>query len=132
MGKELDACKIEQSLFYHKLEQPLYVEEIVVKVPPDRVDDWIRLDTEIWGPILATRSIFKGKEIWVSKTNPGEITAIIYWSDYELLKTEDPDWVAEIDQKMKEAMGGAIESMVFRDATDLRVKVGEYRENNES
>ena len=106
-----------------KLDQPIAVEEIRVKVTPDWVDRWIALDDEVWTSRLKISEGFLGKELWISRDVPGEIYVVIYWADYDKWQEHDKSgWCLELDQEMERRMEGNLLSMEFRFKEDQKFK----------
>jgi uncharacterized protein (TIGR03792 family) len=59
----------------------MVIEMLRVQVPMDEIDRYIRLDAEIWTPVLSACQGFLGKEVW---SNPdGEIMMIVRWATRE-------------------------------------------------
>ena len=112
-----------------KLEHPIAIEEIRVLVKPDCVDKYIALDSEIWTPNLRQTEGFLGKEIWVSRDVPGEVTLIIYWEDYDQWQANDKsDWCKAMDERMFREMGeGNLISMEFKFKENQKFKYYELR-----
>ena len=88
-----------------KFETPYAIEQLVFRVKPELIDSWIETDYEIWTKGLAEWPGFAGKEIWISSDRPGEVTAVVYWTDYKLWKAVDVEWLAETENKFAEAFG---------------------------
>jgi uncharacterized protein (TIGR03792 family) len=88
-----------------KFEKPMAVEHLLFKVKPELVDKFIELDHEIWTKQLSQYPGFVSKEVWVSKSVPGEVATIIYWSDINLWKAIDHHELIETDKKFTEAIG---------------------------
>ena len=99
-----------------KLDKPVAIEEIRVMVKPECIDKWVELDTRIWTSRLKVSEGFLGKEIWISRDVPGEITVIIYWEDYDIWQSHDKSgWCKELDEQMFAEMGeGNLISMEFK------------------
>lgn len=89
----------------NRFEKPSAVEELVFRVKPELVEKFIEIDHEIWTKYLANCPGFESKEVWVSDTKPGEVTSIIYWSDYALWKQISEEEMAEVQKKFDELMG---------------------------
>ncbi len=69
-----------------RFEKPQAVEELVFTVAPSFVEEFIKIDHEIWTTMLARYNGFVSKEVWVNDDNKGEITTIIYWESLEQWK----------------------------------------------
>lgn len=92
-------------------KEHLAVEQLRFQVNPDRIEQWIALDHEIWTKGLEQWPGFSSKEVWVSADRPGEVITVIYWDDYELWKAVDTQWLKETDQRFCEQFG--VEDMKF-------------------
>jgi len=95
-----------------KYDKPQAIEQLIFKVKPELVEKWIELDHEIWTKGLARWPGFAGKEIWVNDDVPGEVTAIVYWSDYDKWKAIDPEWLAETDERFTDEFGSDNVSLI--------------------
>ena len=82
------------------------VEELVFKVAPERVDDFIRRDAEVWTRFLSTQEGFIDKRVWTSEAQPDEVRIIIRWRSRQdwnrIPKTE----LQKMDAEFRAAMGG--------------------------
>ncbi|MEI7884529.1 MAG: TIGR03792 family protein [Clostridia bacterium] len=111
-----------------KFKQPLVVEELVIQVRPDLLERWFELDHQLWTLNLAKCAGFAGKEIWVSKEVPGEVTAIIYWNSLEEWKSIDEKWLIAIDQGIFAELGKENVRLVREiHHENQKYKVSEYR-----
>lgn len=88
-----------------KYKTPQAIEQLVFRMKPELVEKWIETDYEIWTKGLAEWPGFAGKEIWVSRDRPGEVTAVVYWTDYALWKAIDSQWLAETEKQFAERFG---------------------------
>ncbi len=88
-----------------RYKKPEAVEQLILHVKPELVERWIELDHEIWTEGLAKWPGFAGKEVWVNGDRPGEVMAVVYWSDFDLWKAIDTEWLMETDRRFNEAFG---------------------------
>jgi uncharacterized protein (TIGR03792 family) len=88
-----------------RFEKPVAVEQLILHVKPDLLEEWIELDHEIWSEGLAKWPGFAGKEVWVNNDRPGEVMAVVYWSDYDLWKAIDHQWLIETDREFNRRFG---------------------------
>lgn len=65
-------------------------EELVFKVEEDCLDDYLKVDYEIWTKLVGASDGFMGKETWIS-SKTGLVTSIIYWESKK--QPEDIDQV---------------------------------------
>lgn len=59
------------------------VEYLTFMVEPTMIDEFIRLENEIWTDRLMKETGFVSKDIWVNNSNPGEVSVIIYWKSFD-------------------------------------------------
>ncbi|EQF23437.1 hypothetical protein QEW_3524 [Clostridioides difficile CD160] len=110
-------------------EKPLFVEELTFRINTNLIEKYLQLDYEIWIKGLELLEGFAGSEIWISKSNPGEITSIIYWTDYKYYKNIDKNWLYDRKRKMSELMGeGNLEFIKAEHEVNKRYKLREYKE----
>ncbi|MGI5958959.1 MAG: TIGR03792 family protein [Massiliimalia sp.] len=112
----------------HRFEKPAAVEELVFRVKPECLEEFIQADHEIWTLYLAKCPGFMSKEVWVSDTVPGEVTSIIYWSDYELWQQVSVEEMAEVQKQFDARVG--VENYEFVSApheTSQKYRVTEYK-----
>ncbi len=95
-----------------KYKTPQAIEQLVFRVKPELIEKWIEIDYEIWTKGLAAWPGFAGKEIWVSRDRPGEVTAVVYWRDYDLWKAVDPQWLAETEKQFTDRFGAGNAELV--------------------
>ena len=113
---------------YRKFDKGLAVEELVFQVKPEMVDKYVQLEYEIWTKGLEKLPGFAGSEIWVNKDVPGEVTSIIFWTDYALWQAIDVKWLIETEKKMLDAMGEENFKLVREGhKNNLKYKICEYR-----
>jgi uncharacterized protein (TIGR03792 family) len=85
---------------------PLAVEHLVFQVNPERLEEWLALDHEIW--TLGEAERWPGlvrKEVWLNANVPGEVHCVIYWSDYDLWMSIDPAWLAWNETRFADRFG---------------------------
>ena len=66
----------------------LPIEVLVFRVDPAHVDEFLRIDHEVWtlGEALLDgfdRIPFLSKEVWLDDTKPGEVTLVFVWESLE-------------------------------------------------
>ncbi len=88
-----------------RLEVPQAVEELVFQVKPDFVEEFIKVDHEIWTKMLASYDGFIRKETWINDDNKGEITTIIYWETLEKWKAIPGEDLAKTQLEFDTAVG---------------------------
>jgi uncharacterized protein (TIGR03792 family) len=65
------------------------VEVLVFEVEPDHLDEFLRIDHEVWtlGEALLPgldRIPFLSKEVWLDDSRPGRVTLVFVWASMEL------------------------------------------------
>jgi len=111
-----------------RFAKPLAVEELIMRIRPDLLEKWIELDHQIWTKGLAEWPGFAGKELWLSGMVPGEVTVIVYWTDLDLWKAIDEEWLERTDKQVFDILGKEnIEYVEARHSVNQKYKVIEYR-----
>ncbi len=77
----------------------MVIEWLKFRVSPQSRDIFIRLDNQIWTPVLAQFSGFLGKEVWISPNLPDEITLIIRWETRAQWKAVPVDILEATEEK---------------------------------
>ena len=72
------------------------VEVLVFLVDPRHLDEFLRLDHEVWtlGEAFADgadRIPFLSKEVWLDDSRPGEVTLVFVWESMEAWESVDTD-----------------------------------------
>ncbi|KPI49029.1 hypothetical protein IM33_15900 [Clostridioides difficile] len=65
------------------LKKSLFIGELTFGINTNLIEKYLQLDYEIW----------------VSESNPEEITSIIYWTDYKYYKNIDKNWLNDRKKK---------------------------------
>ena len=82
------------------------VEMLKFTMKAEMVDRFIELDHDLWTVQLASVDGFVSKDVWVDAAKPGEVTTVIYWKTLEQWKAIDHGWLADLDKRFTELMGG--------------------------
>lgn len=89
-----------------KVHSPgLFIEELIFQVKPELVERYVTLEYEIMAKELAKLDGFDSWQIWESKTNPGEVTSLYFWKDYESYQNIDQQWLFQKKDEITEAFG---------------------------
>ena len=72
------------------------VEVLVFRVDPRHLDEFLRVDHEVWtlGEAFADgadRIPFLSKEVWLDDSRPGEVTLVFVWESMEAWESVDTD-----------------------------------------
>ncbi len=81
------------------------VEELLFRVKPEFVEEFIRIDHEVWTLALSKYPGFVSKEIWVNDDNKGEITTVLYWESMSHWKSISHKELEETQRCFDEAIG---------------------------
>lgn len=70
--------------YRYTADERLPVEVLVFEVDPDHLDEFLRIDHEVWtlGEAFADandRIPFLSKEVWLDDSRPGEVTIVFVW-----------------------------------------------------
>jgi uncharacterized protein (TIGR03792 family) len=81
-------------VYSHHERRP--VEVLVYEVDPAHLDEFLRVDHEIWtlGEAFAdglTRIPFISKEVWLDDSRPGEVTLVFVWESMQTWQTVDDE-----------------------------------------
>lgn len=111
-----------------KIEKGYTVEYLVFEVKPELIDRFIDMDHEYWTLFLKEQPGFISKELWVNKSKPGEVIAVICWKSMEAWKSIPPEKLSETDKRFTELFGQENFRMIKVDYfADELYKVREYR-----
>lgn len=82
------ASCVSESQYSYRCSEKLPVEVLVFSVDPIHLDEFLRVDHEIWtlGEALLEgfeRIPFLSKEVWVDDSRPGEVTIVFVWESME-------------------------------------------------
>ena len=77
--------------YSYRCSERLPVEVLVLSVDPSHLDEFLRVDHEIWtlGEALLEgfeRVPFLSKEVWLDDSRPGEVTIVFVWESMESWK----------------------------------------------
>lgn len=89
--------EVDPSAFRYVNGERRPVEILIFRVDPADVDDFLRIDHDVWtlgeAVALETPGVpFLSKEVWLDEAVPGEITIVIVWpSADDWNAVDDPD-----------------------------------------
>lgn len=80
--------------FIYRSEERLPVEVLVFDVDPEHLDEFLRVDHEVWtlGEALLPgfdRIPFVSKEVWLDDSRPGRVTLIFVWESHHAWQRVD-------------------------------------------
>ncbi len=85
------------------------VEHLVFLIEePSKVEEFIKLDNEIWTKFLSKQSGFIQKDIWVNYANKqGEVHSVVIWESLEQWKSISLEALMKKDQEFQSQFSGA-------------------------
>lgn len=89
----------------YRYDKAPYIEELVFRVKPELLEQYVSLNGSHWIPALSARKGFLGGELWVGEEGTGEVAVIYFWEHYEDFTGLDQEWLAGMKRKAGEAMG---------------------------
>jgi len=87
---EYDSC-VNEPLYSYRSSERLPVEVLVFSVDPVHLDEFLRVDHDVWtlgeaGLDGFERVPFLSKEVWLDDSRPGEVTIVIVWESMDAWK----------------------------------------------
>lgn len=111
-------------MMLHVYEPGQFIEELVFRMKPEDVGEYVRLEQEIMAKCLSALPGFAGWQIWESETNPGEVTSMYFWKSYESYRTIDRAWLFGKKDELTAAFGaGRMEFVKAVHETDKRYRL---------
>lgn len=94
----------------------LPVEVLVFSMDPRVVDEFLRVDHEVWTVGEAflegfDRIPFVSKEVWLDDTRPGEVTIVLVWESIDAWKRVD---AVDIQRRLQTSFESRFSSVVTR------------------
>lgn len=77
----------------------MIVERLTFAIDPLHLDDWIRVDHDVWTAHLVTRVGFLGKQVWAER-GTNLVHAIVLWENEADMLAMTTNDVAELDREM--------------------------------
>ena len=86
----------EPQAYRYFANERLPVEVLVFQVDPDHVDEFLRVDHEVWtlGEAFMEgleQLPFLSKEVWLDDSRPGEVTIVFVWESMEAWHSVDDE-----------------------------------------
>jgi uncharacterized protein (TIGR03792 family) len=95
----------------------MVIEWLKFRVNPQKREEFIRKDAEIWTSVLASYPGFLGKEVWIDPHTLEEVVCIIRWETKEQWKAIPQTALDATEQQFARGMGKVYEL----------VETGEYQ-----
>lgn len=107
-----------ESRFAYRNGERLPVEVLVFSVDPSHVEEFLRIDHEIWTMGEAfldgfDRVPFLSKEVWLDDSRPGEITLVFVWESME-------SWMKVADDAIQKRLQSAFDERFCHKVTLVR------------
>lgn len=96
----------------HFTDEHRPVELLVFRMSPDDVDEFLRVDHEIWtlgeaASLDGSDIPFLAKEVWLNDARPGEVTIVFVWPD-------QATWSAVADEELQQQLTDAFDARFDR------------------
>lgn len=106
-------------------DKPLFIEGLTFRMPEEKVEEYLKIEEDIWFADLCELPGFVGGETWVSQDKPGEVTCLYYWESEEAFRNAEN---SEFGQIHKEKTEKAIQTEFVSawHAEERRLKVREF------
>ncbi len=88
----------------------MVIEWLTFDIEPEIRDRWMEVEEVNWSRYLEQRPGFISKQLWVDQSNPGQIHAVITWTDEETWLTVPAEDIVRVDA----AMGDLLRNCTMR------------------
>lgn len=85
------------------------IEWLKFQVSPQRREEFIQKDAEIWTSFLAKSPAFLSKEVWIDPVETTQVIMVIRWSDRQEWKSIPQDVLDATEQRFAQQMGDCYE-----------------------
>jgi uncharacterized protein (TIGR03792 family) len=85
------------------------IEWLKFRVNPDRREEFVQKDAEIWTAALSQYPGFISKEVWISPDDLAEVVQVIRWETFEQWQAIPPQELEQIEARFREALGNSYE-----------------------
>ncbi|MCL1472580.1 TIGR03792 family protein [Argonema antarcticum] len=85
----------------------MVIEWLKFKVTPERREEFIQKDAEIWTPALTSCAGFLSKEVWIDPTELTEVIFVIRWATREQWLKVSQDLLDRTEQQFAQQMGNS-------------------------
>jgi len=83
----------------------MVIEWLKVHVDPDKREQYIQKDVEIWTKVLSKYPGFLGKEVWISAEDLSEVILVIHWESFEKWQAIPAADLEKTEKEFSQAMG---------------------------
>ncbi|MCL1466729.1 TIGR03792 family protein [Argonema galeatum] len=85
----------------------MVIEWLKFKVTPERREEFIQKDAEIWTTVLTSCGGFLSKEVWIDPTELTEVIFVIRWATREQWRSVSQDLLDRTEQQFAQQMGNS-------------------------
>jgi uncharacterized protein (TIGR03792 family) len=85
------------------------IEWLKVRVEPDKREQYIQKDAEIWTKALSKYPGFLGKEVWISPEDLSEVIMVIHWESFEKWYAIPAADLEKTEKEFSQIMGSTYE-----------------------
>ncbi|WAL60944.1 TIGR03792 family protein [Thermocoleostomius sinensis] len=85
------------------------IEWLKFRVNPDRREEFVQKDAEIWTAALSQYPGFISKEVWISPDDLAEVVQVIRWETFEQWQAIPPQALEQIEAQFRQSMGDSYE-----------------------
>lgn len=78
----------------------MVVEFLSFEVDPAERAEWLAIEETVWSRFLETVPGFVSKQMWVERSDPATVHAVIVWSDDQSWAAVTAEQCAEVDERM--------------------------------
>ena len=82
----------------------MVIEWLKFKVSPEKREEFIDKDTQIWTPALARCAGFLGKEVWIDPQDSTIVVFVIRWATRQEWESVPQDLLEKTEQQFTESM----------------------------
>lgn len=66
---------------------------------------FLHYDRQIWTTALATCPGYHSKQVWRDAADPLSLIVVVHWTQRDLWKAIDPQWLADLEAQFQAAVG---------------------------
>lgn len=87
------------------------IEYLKFKVSPERREEFIQKDAEIWTALLSKNPAFLSKEVWIDPVETTEVIMVIRWESREEWKSIPQDVLDATEERFAQQMGNCYQML---------------------
>ncbi|HEY9853729.1 MAG TPA: TIGR03792 family protein [Leptolyngbyaceae cyanobacterium] len=85
----------------------MVIEWLKFKVDPERREEFIQKDAQIWTPLIANSAGFISKEVWIDPHDASQVVVVIRWESREQWYSFPKDLLDKTEAEFALAMGNS-------------------------